>query len=634
MGSTIENESNGEIVVNGTFNISDPDDWGMMGKFKDSGGDITGDGRINISNCDLNVETDASTFSNFTGTVHYYAASVRTQAELNAALASGPADVPYIFVVAGEDIEYTLTVTEPVTVTDRAFILYAEGDATRELAFEENGSLTLVNSTFVRGMYGSSNEYGKKVYDVGIDLNGGTLTNWEPFPCLTADALEDDTSADLTLPTPTRPGYIFIGWRLERFGQDTVTVSDGAFDITDDNSGYTFTAQWYMPAGTAITTPETVPVTDNNGNVSASAEVKSGTAEVTISAAGLDKVAGGVTVDLSTLKKEVTGATLSGSTVGKLAEKADSLTIGLTDSRVALDADILAAVADKAAGADVTLTVAEYDKTALSADVQRLIGDQPVYELSLKAGNTEIHELGGKAAVSLPYTPKAGENTEYVVVWRMVDGVPQPIACKYDAATGLATFITETFSLYVVAYFPFKDVAADSWYYGSAVYAYTSGLMQGAGDDTFEPGETVTRAMLVTMLYRLEGEPTVTAENPYTDVSVGQWYTASVIWAAENNIVGGYGGGLFGPLDTLTREQMVTILKNYAEYKSYEMDTAGHLSGFTDADAVSSWAREAMQWAYNEGIIQGDGTSLSPKTDSDRAQIAVVLERFGKSTAK
>lgn len=645
MGSTIENATGGSIVVDGTFNISDPGDWGMLGKYKDEGGTITGTGTINIANCDLCVDEIDSTF---TGTVNSYAASVKDQAGLTEALAGTK---PYVFItnVAGtvsNDIltpaNQTFTISEPTVVKDKALILFYGGSQHlndgwvsnspsaasynyRNIKFASTGSLTLINSTFTMWMEGSK-------YAVGIDLNGGTLTNWTPFPHLTSAALAETSKSDLTLPTPTRDGYAFAGWTLSRFGQADKTVPAGSFDITDSASGYSFTAQWYIPGGGVVTTPEAVTVTDEKGGVSATAEVKGGTAELEIGKEALDAVSGDVSVDLSGLKEKVTGAALPAGTVEKLAEKAGSLTIGLTDSSVTLDADVLATA--KAAGGDVTLSVTEYDKGRLSQEARDIIGSQPVYELTLEAGSTQLHELGGRATVSLPYTPKAGETPEYVVIWRMVDNVPQPIACKYDPATGRATFDTATFSLYVVGYFPFKDVPADKWYYGSAVYAYTKGLMQGVGDDAFAPEDRVTRAMLVTILHRLEGQPAVTAKNAFTDVPEGKWYTDAVVWASSAGIIDGYGGGLFGPGDRLTREQMVTVLRNYARYKGAAADASGDLSAFSDASAVSQWAADAMGWACGQGIIRGDGGSLAPQADSSRAQVAAVLERFISSALK
>ncbi len=154
--------------------------------------------------------------------------------------------------------------------------------------------------------------------------------------------------------------------------------------------------------------------------------------------------------------------------------------------------------------------------------------------------------------------------------------------------------------------------------------------MNGTGADTFEPDVTTTRAMIVTILYRLEGEPAVSGESPFDDVAEGQWYTDAVIWAAENEIVNGYGDGKFGPTDDITREQFATILYRYEKYKGggFEGDWEFPLD-FVDVDALSDWADEAMHWCVMNGLIEGVGdNTLDPGGNATRAQAAAILMRF------
>ena len=140
--------------------------------------------------------------------------------------------------------------------------------------------------------------------------------------------------------------------------------------------------------------------------------------------------------------------------------------------------------------------------------------------------------------------------------------------------------------------------------------------------------------MIVTMLYRLENEPTA-ASAGFTDVAAGQWYTDAVNWAAANNIVNGYGDSQFGPTDTITREQMAAILYRYAQYKGYDVTASANLSAYTDAASVSSYAVSAMQWAVGEGLINGvTNTTLVPGGSATRAQVAAILMRFCENVAK
>lgn len=153
--------------------------------------------------------------------------------------------------------------------------------------------------------------------------------------------------------------------------------------------------------------------------------------------------------------------------------------------------------------------------------------------------------------------------------------------------------------------------------------------MAGTSSTTFSPDATTTRGMIVTILYRLEGTPAVSSASGFTDVADGQYYTNAVAWAAANNIVGGYGNGLFGPNDTITREQMAAILYRYAQYKGYDVTASTDLSGYSDAAQVSSYALAALQWANAEGLVNGTSdTTLTPGGSATRAQVAVILMRF------
>jgi hypothetical protein len=136
------------------------------------------------------------------------------------------------------------------------------------------------------------------------------------------------------------------------------------------------------------------------------------------------------------------------------------------------------------------------------------------------------------------------------------------------------------------------------------------------------------------VLYRLDGEPAVTGTSGFTDVQSGRWYTDAVLWANQNGIVTGYGGGQFGTDDRVTREQMAAILYRYAQYKDYDVTKTTDLSAYTDAAGIGGWALAAMKWANAEGLITGTTTTtLSPDGASTRAQLATILMRFAESVA-
>ena len=176
---------------------------------------------------------------------------------------------------------------------------------------------------------------------------------------------------------------------------------------------------------------------------------------------------------------------------------------------------------------------------------------------------------------------------------------------------------------------PFTDVSSTAWYADSVKYVYDNKLMNGTSDKTFEPQTTTTRAMVVTILHRQAGTPAPTAKNKFKDVPAGKWYTEAIVWAAEKGVVSGYSAEKFGPSDAITREQMATILCRYAKMLGTDTSAKANLKDFKDAGTVSSWAKDAIQWAVASGLMQGmSKDTLGPKGNTTRAQVATLLMRF------
>lgn len=175
----------------------------------------------------------------------------------------------------------------------------------------------------------------------------------------------------------------------------------------------------------------------------------------------------------------------------------------------------------------------------------------------------------------------------------------------------------------------YNDVTAGDWFTSDVIYVTLTGLMNGTGDG-FSPNNNINRAQLVTVLYRMAGQPEVTGENPFTDVPDGQWYTDAVLWAAENGITDGTSETTFSPNNPLTREQMATFFYRFADFETEEpIEVTGDLSGYTDADLVADYAVDAMTWAVGEGVISGIGNNtLAPDNTASRAQMATVLTRY------
>ena len=186
--------------------------------------------------------------------------------------------------------------------------------------------------------------------------------------------------------------------------------------------------------------------------------------------------------------------------------------------------------------------------------------------------------------------------------------------------------VTATFDKAVIT-LPFTDVNADDWFYDPVCFVYENGLMTGTSADTFEPNTSLSRAMLVAVLHRLEGSPAASGSD-FNDVASGDWYAEAVNWAASVGVVNGMGDGTFQPNAAITREQMAAILRNYAQYKGMDVTTSGDLSTYSDAASVSSWAQESVAWAVNQGLLSGMTIdTLQPQGLSTRAQVAAVLQR-------
>jgi len=182
---------------------------------------------------------------------------------------------------------------------------------------------------------------------------------------------------------------------------------------------------------------------------------------------------------------------------------------------------------------------------------------------------------------------------------------------------------------------PLTDVDKDAWFYDDVVYVYEKGLMTGTGADTFSPYGNLTRGMIVTILYRMEGEPDVDGlANPFDDVAEGQYYTNAIKWGADNGIVKGYGNRRFGPSENVTREQLAAILLRYMNFKEINLPVTMQWIIFADEADIAGYAMDAIQTLNKLGVINGVGKNadgqviIKPKGNATRAEAAAMLHRF------
>lgn len=182
---------------------------------------------------------------------------------------------------------------------------------------------------------------------------------------------------------------------------------------------------------------------------------------------------------------------------------------------------------------------------------------------------------------------------------------------------------------------PFKDTANNAWWHDGIHYCVQQGLMNGVASDQFAPNGTTTRAMIVTILWRMEGSPATSYGMSFTDVPAGQWYTEAIRWAQSTGVVTGYDAKTFGPNDNVTREQLAAILYRYTAHKGGDVSKRSTLAQFTDVNQISSWALENIQWANAVGMVNGrTDTTIVPKGNATRAEAASMIQRFCQNVLK
>ena len=379
----------------------------------------------------------------------------------------------------------------------------------------------------------------------------------------------------------------------------------------------------------------TITVTTEDGNKAATCAVTVTAATVPVTGVTLNKTSTSLYVgDTETLTPTITPDNATNKNVTWSSDDTSVATVdasGLVTAVARGTAVITATAADgSGASASCTVTVSSYLPPA-----------NPNYRITVEAtqgGTVTADPTAAKAGATVTLTPVPDRGYQVGSV-AVTDRFGDAVAVT-EQADGTYTFTMPNGQVTVTVTFaeaplPFPDVAEGDWFYDAVRYAYETGLMDGVGDSLFAPNSETTRAQLVTILYRLEGEPEVSGTSGFTDVEAGTWYTDAVAWAAANGIVNGVSETEFAPGKDITREQLATILFRYAEAKGYDVSARADLSAYTDADQIQSYAAESVAWAVAEGLIQGfEDNTLRPAGNATRAQIATILMRFCEGVAK
>ncbi|WP_317854450.1 S-layer homology domain-containing protein [Chakrabartyella piscis] len=502
----------------------------------------------------------------------------------------------------------------------------------------------------IGSVYGDSNMSSVQI------LETETLPNGEDY--IAKFAFNTDDQEDSYMITVTVPGSPMVGsfdarlvldWTNATETSDTSLKQDSsaaAGSVTTEEELETEEAVADAVTEDGKTTVEITASATQNGST-----IESSVSEETMSAAienaiGADEDA---TVEIiitipTTTTSTGMEVTLPANALEVLSEtEGATLVINSDKETLTIDQEAMQAIHEQADGKEFTIAIAAADTDELSDAAQEAIGDAVVYELSILVDGEKITDFnGGSLYFTLPYTLADEEVSEGIVVYYVDDeGNKEARETTHDADTNEVRFKTGRLSVYMIGYeevvevweSPFTDVSASDWFFSAVEFAVENGIFSGTTETTFSPNQDMTRAMLVTVLWRMEDQPYTTTRGMYefTDVVEDAYYETAVQWAAENGIVSGYSEDVFGVNDVVTREQLVAILQRYTAFKDADVSAEADLSGYVDAENIAGYATSAFGWAVEKGIVSGTSeTELSPKSGATRAQVARILENLAK----
>jgi hypothetical protein len=449
----------------------------------------------------------------------------------------------------------------------------------------------------------------------------------------------------LAIPTT---GYSFTGWTVSGVPITGGNTANPATFYMPANA-VSVTANWTSTGGGGGggTTPAAQTIPAGDGTVSVSYTLSGGIATLDIPASKITDIiskAKNVTaiLDLSKVSGAIS-ATFPKTALTQLASAGLAVEIKLPQGTVMLDTGAARDIATQAGGTNVTVSINAINQSALTVAQRAAInpGDL-VFNISAMSGTQAITNFSGTITVTVPY-----DGALPAAVWYLDSaGNLTKLESIYNPVTKTISFTTDHLSLYVVgqdssnpntgAGIPFEDVKASDWFLNSIIWAYENGLMIGTNTSPmlFSPNIATTRGMIVTILYRMDGNPDVSGlPNPFDDVAADKYYTDAVKWAAANGIVSGYGNGKYGPEDNITREQLVTILNNYASNKGLPLRETRDYPGFNDDRDIANYAKEAIERFFRTEIINGKtGNVFDPKGSATRAEVATMLMNFVEAT--
>jgi hypothetical protein len=469
---------------------------------------------------------------------------------------------------------------------------------------------------------------------IKADNKSVTVGGEEPAYTYTVQGLVGGDTEEYVIATPPTA---FSSGNLNKAGSYPIEVSGGylALDDAPYDKGYNYEIVGYTPGTLTVSAPggggggggiggggsAAQTATAADGAVSVSFTQSGGTVTPELPAAKVDEIIEKTTgftasIDLSGIAGS-NAAVLPTQALDAFADAGLDLELKLASGTVKFSEATLNSIVSQATGDNVTVTVNTVPHSALTAAQRAAIksGDI-VLDITITSGAQVIHNFDGTITVTVPYSGPLP-----VAVWYLNDaGELEKLESTYDPATKTVTFTLNHLSLYVLAQDtawknPFTDVKVGDWFYGDVEYAAVNGLFNGTSPTTFSPNAAMTRAMLVTVLARLDG----------VDTDGGAtWYTKALEWGVENGITDGT-----NPESNITREQLATMIVRYADYAGKTFPLKLTYAEFADDDSISGYAKTAVQTLFIGGIINGKpGNLFDPKGDATRAEVAAILHRF------
>jgi len=591
-----------------------------------------------------------------------------------------------VSVVKGESLEFTATVWG-IDNPPQDVIWSISGNTSNGTYIDSSGKLTvgedetstdlIIKATSVADPDASSEATVTVItlYTVSFNKNGGdTNANPEIMTVVAGESLK-------TLPqNPTRSGYTFEGWNTEAdgrgmsFTENTPVLSDitvyaqwkkkssnkgGSGGGTGSSSGDSNSSE-NGSSSDDITSPEdNIPALDGNeviasdGTVTVISTIPStvdengkATAEVTneqMNSAVTKAVTEAKQKDSKAIVEINVEAPADSETVeivipkiileSIVASGLEAFTISTSIADITFDRDALNTVACDEES-NIVITVSRVNAENLSEEARKVIGDRPVFDLSVTSGDKVISQFGGYVTVTVPYTAKADEDINAIVIYHINgEGKLEVVKdCVYDPSTGTISFTTNQFSRYAVGYnkVSFKDVPENAWYSKAVTFVTARSIALGTGNGNFSSDEKLTRGQFIVMLMNAYGiAPDTDFQDNFADAG-DTWYTGYLAAAKRLGISSGIGNNMFGPEKEISRQEMFTLLYNALKTLGRLPAASGEksLSSFQDEGDVAPWAREAMTYFVKAGLVSGSNGKLLPNDSSTRAQMAQVLKNL------